>query len=427
MSLTVKKLNGDSTFYLTFSPTDQNYFPPSDIPLLGTFTILTDPWLTGDAPVYHPKFAVSKLNIPSCINHLSEIPPPNVVIISQDKPDHCHEATLRQLDPKLPHTIILAHPTAAKKIRKWEYFNPTKIHALPLYSDRKPESIVRFHLPSSAPDSSPGEVTIALLEKKGDMTGLHNAIGITYCRPHFSTPPTQYGIAISTPPLRDSDSSAANLPLYGSPFLETLPPTPPESPRRDSDTSSATSPLPDSTLSFFPRAHTSSMSSATSPLPDSTMSPFPRPQTSSMSSVLSYQPLYAPLKPKTLSVIYSPHGTPYSTLLPYITSHLIIKAALPLTLLMHSFDRVQNPWYLGGNISAGMPGGVEIAQNLLAKCWISAHDEEKEQSGLSLIRTTIRKYTVDEVKAFIEKDKKLAKMKMDIRALDCGEEIHLKA
>jgi len=74
-----------------------------------------------------------------------------------------------------------------------------------------------------------------------------------------------------------------------------------------------------------------------------------------------------------------------------------------------------------------MPGGVEIAQNLLAKCWISAHDEEKEQSGLSLIRTTIRKYTVDEVKTFIEKDKKLAKMKMDIRALDCGEEIHLKA
>ena len=117
----------------------------------------------------------------------------------------------------------------------------------------------------------------------------------------------------------------------------------------------------------------------------------------------------------------------YPHILPYATSHLLLSAALPLTLLLHSFDRVQNPWYLGGNISAGLPGGLEIAQNLLAKCWISAHDEEKETSGLSVGRVITRKYTVAEVKGMVEEGRKGGKVKVDVRALDCGESFVLRA
>lgn len=72
-------------------------------------------------------------------------------------------------------------------------------------------------------------------------------------------------------------------------------------------------------------------------------------------------------------------------------------AALPLTLLLHSFDRVNNPWWMGGNVATGLPGGVEIAQNLMARCWISAHDEEKVNTGISVKNVTKRKYTLEEV------------------------------
>jgi len=127
-----------------------------------------------------------------------------------------------------------------------------------------------------------------------------------------------------------------------------------------------------------------------------------------------------------MSVIYSPHGITYPILVPYVTSHLVSKAALPLTLLMHSFDRVQNPWYLGGNISAGMPGGLGIAQNLLAKCWISAHDEEKESSGVSIKKIVTSKYTVEEVRALAEEGRKGGKAGVDVRKLGCGEEVELR-
>ena len=79
-------------------------------------------------------------------------------------------------------------------------------------------------------------------------------------------------------------------------------------------------------------------------------------------------------------------------------------AALPLTLLLHSFDRVENPWYMGGNLAAGLPGGIEIAQNLMARCWISAHDEEKDNSGLSVMSVKTRKYTKEEVREMLRRE-----------------------
>lgn len=115
----------------------------------------------------------------------------------------------------------------------------------------------------------------------------------------------------------------------------------------------------------------------------------------------------------------------YPHILPYATSHLVTAAALPLTLLLHSFDRVQNPWYLGGNISAGSPGGLEIAQNLFAKYWISAHDEDKDNTGFGVGQVVTRKYSVEEVKRMVEEGRKGGKLKVDVRALACGESIVL--
>lgn len=124
-------------------------------------------------------------------------------------------------------------------------------------------------------------------------------------------------------------------------------------------------------------------------------------------------------------MIYSPHGVTYAHIKPYAIAHLVREAALPLTALLHSFDRVQNPWWLGGNISAGLPGGLEIAQNLLARAWISAHDEDKENSGFSVSSVKTRKYSVDEVRSLVENVN--TNVKTEVRVLDVGDEMVLKA
>ncbi len=281
-----------------------------------------------------------------------------MVLISQDKPDHCHEATLRQLSPDLKDAIILAVPAAAKKIKSWRYFDPSRVCALLPFSESTPNTITRIALPASTPLESPGEVTVAFMPAKRDLTGLHNAIGITY-----RAPSSQASISFS--------SSIS------------LPPTPPESPGSSDILASE-------------------------------------------SSTRSLQ------RPRTLSLIYSPHGVTYTHIKPYAISHLVREAALPLTALLHSFDRVQNPWWLGGNISAGLPGGLEIAQNLLARAWISAHDEDKENSGFSVSNIKTRKYTVDEVRALLHGDdprpnKGTGYVLTDVRVLDVGEEMVLMA
>jgi hypothetical protein len=113
---------------------------------------------------------------------------------------------------------------------------------------------------------------------------------------------------------------------------------------------------------------------------------------------------------KTLSVIYSPHGVAYDIIRPYATSHLVSESALPLTALLHSFDAVANPWWLGGNISAGSPGGVEIARNLYAKAYISAHDAEKDNRGWAVKLTQIVQSATEELKRLLEEGNQKKKL-----------------
>lgn len=225
--------------------------------------------------------------IPACIESLAELPVPDVVLISQEKTDHCHKETLLQLDPNCGATI-LGTPAAVKKIKGWKHFNPTTLHSLRPYDEQKEETVHRIALPPISSSGSLGEVTIANLSSRADLTGLHNAIGITYRAPSTTCE-------------------------------------------------------------------------------------------------------------ETISVLYSPHGVSYSIIESYASAHLQPLSALPLTALLHSFDRASNPWYLGGNICAGTPGGSEIARNLSVKHWISAHDERKADSGMAVKAIKFQRFERDEI------------------------------
>lgn len=410
MSLNVKHLNGDTTFLLTFSPKEQ----PSQLPYHqqppGTFSVLVDPWLSGPSTMWHPKFLSSKHTVASCISNLSHIPEPHVVLVSQDKPDHCHEATLRQLDPTSQSTVILAHPAAAKKIHAMKHFDPSRVHALPTYSDRKPDTVIRFYIPPISLGGLSGEATVAFIPAKLDVSGLHNAIGITYRPPSSKvTRPTNF--SLPNPPLNSTFDPPREAPRpQTAPY--SFPPTPPESPNQRISTissSTATASEASSPLS----AATSASTNTTAPSHSAS---------ASISSMYSFN-ASRPVPEKTLSLIYSPHGVPYSLIRPYASSHLVSTAALPLTALLHSFDRVENPWWLGGNVNAGLPGGVEIVQNLMAKYWISAHDEDKDNSGLSVKKVVTRKYNAEEVREMVAK----RKGGTGVVVLDCGEELKVKA
>jgi hypothetical protein len=192
MPLTIQSLNADSSFLLSFVP--------RATPTAQPFTVVLDPWLTGASHILHPKFALTKLNCAPAIDSLASLPHglPDLVLISQPKTDHCHEGTLRQLPARSSTTRIFAHPAAARKIRSWHHFAPEVVQSLRPY-DSKGTTITRVPIPPKpsddreevGPDTSstteeqmePGEMTIALLPAKHDMTGLHNAMGITYQAP----------------------------------------------------------------------------------------------------------------------------------------------------------------------------------------------------------------------------------------------------
>ncbi|KAH7095293.1 hypothetical protein FB567DRAFT_25651 [Paraphoma chrysanthemicola] len=333
MSLTIKSLNGDTSFLLIFSPPESPLSSPGLFP--GSFTILVDPWIVGPSIILNSIFSISEQKSQPCISNLKELEhEPDLILISQHKPDHCHEGTLRQL-PKDCESTILATPAAVKRIQSWDHFRPELVQPLPKYTEGVGKSIYRIVLPPPTPRGTCGEVTVSWLPAKRDLTGVHHAIGITY-RPPCTV------LSLRNP----------------GHYLD-LPMSPPATPR-----SAMT--LPSSPCTIVP-----------SPYND---------------------------REKTLSVIYSPHGVSFDTIRPYATSHLVSESALPLTALFHSFDCVENPWWLGGNISTGSPGGLEIAQSLYARAWISAHDADKNNRGLAVKQTRIGQFAVNEVKRMLEED-----------------------
>ncbi|KAI6093939.1 hypothetical protein F4821DRAFT_7800 [Hypoxylon rubiginosum] len=383
MALSVKHLNADASFLLSFEPIISEFAQGTVTPK--PFTILLDPWITGPSKVFHSKISIATHKHPACISSLSELPsPPDLVIISQHKSDHCNEATLRQLPASGSKTLILAEPTAARLIRSWKYFDQDKIRTIERWEDPRPtgkESVLRIPVPPAAPGGQAGEVTVAFIPQlKRDLVGLHAAIGITY------RPPPTHNLKVATPAItlplsppatpssqRTQASNATSTNTLAVPDAFLLPPTPPVSPHSLRSVQSASTLLP-------------------SPLRPNMNGHFPR--SVSQSHV---RPTTSNGTTRPISVLFSPHGISYEHLVPYVTSHLVSEAALPLTALLHCMDSITNPWWLGGNICAGVPAGAEIATKLGARVWISAHDGEKEVRGLATGMLKTKRWKREEV------------------------------
>ncbi|KAK3362902.1 hypothetical protein B0T25DRAFT_561954 [Lasiosphaeria hispida] len=379
MALTIKHLNDDASFLLTLEPLVSKSTPgPPPKP----YRILLDPWITGPSKVFHSKISIATPRDPACVSSLLELPEPDLVIISQDKTDHCNEATLKQLPPTGTNTIILAEPASARVIRGWKYFDRDRVLTIPRWEDPRitgRQSVVRIPLPPFL-GGEPGEITVAFIPQRRDIAGLHAAIAITY-RPPLPPPfplypargvhglltppatPKSYG---SQPHLRATYAEAGMGPSVSGPVSGLMPPTP-------------TSPIfPASPGHASLRSVRSAMSLSTT--------------RQSCYSTASQAALDRPL-----SVIFSPHGISYSSLHGYVTSHLISEAALPLTALLHCFDSVSNPWWLGGNILLGAPAGAETARKLGARAWFSAHDGDKKVKGVATNFLRTRRWRAEEV------------------------------
>ncbi|KAI0135226.1 hypothetical protein F4814DRAFT_14046 [Daldinia grandis] len=387
MALAIKNLNSDASFLLSFEPIIPEFAQRIITPK--PFTILLDPWITGPSKVFHSKISITTHIHPACISSLSELPsPPDLVIITQHKSDHCNEATLRQLPASGTNTIIVAEPAAARLIKSWKYFDQEKIRTIERWEDPRltgKQSVVRIPVPPVTTGGQGGEVTVAFIPQKRDLAGLHGAIGITYRPPPMhhlqlgiptiSKPPSPPATP-DTPTMQGSDMTLTNNSSTPNPFL--LPPSPPVSPRSLRSVQSASTLLPSP-------AHSSLNTSFARSVSQNHIRP--------ATSIGMVRPI---------SVLFSPHGISYDYIAPYVTSHLVAEAALPLTALLHCMDSVTNPWWLGGNISAGVPTGAEIAIRLGARIWLSAHDGEKDVRGLATTMLKTKRWRREEVEGALD-------------------------
>ncbi|KAF7542699.1 hypothetical protein G7Z17_g11351 [Cylindrodendrum hubeiense] len=426
MALTVKQLNGDTSFLLTLEPIGPC---PGGEP----FRILLDPWFPGPELVIEHDETYSKsyheYEEPLRIATVRELPEPDLVIISKDRSDHCNKATLKQLPRTNTKTVILAEPAAAKQIRSWKYFDKEMVISLQKWEDPRAagrETTTRVPVPPQHPGGDPGEVTISFITQKKDRWRVHTAVGITY-RPPPSRPLTFYRplltppVTPKPPPFRMGPRLPSPPPLSPMilhfkhkpdipPFPFPLPPTGHHQKRASYDTAMYPSAFPLPGTAFHKRGGSYDAAMSPSefrfPTPPNvlhkkrasydlamTLSPFPprptpppRPPSPSPPdsprlrrirsnrSIISVSPH---ARDRSISIIFSPHGITYQSLETYATTHLVAEAALPLTALLHCFDAVAGPWWLPGSINSGMPDGQKIATALGAKAWVSAHDARR--------------------------------------------------
>ncbi|KAK5699845.1 hypothetical protein LTR97_005977 [Elasticomyces elasticus] len=375
MSLTVEKLNEDTTFLFAFAPSFAPKSTKRKVP--GAFTILLDPWLEGASSILHPIFQLASHTHKSAIKSLADLKEqPDLVIISQDKPDHCHRESLCSL-PESTRTRILATPAAARTIRSWKHFHPDTLHVMPPYYPERAGVVTRIRLEPYTSSSSAGEITIANIVTKYDITGLHNAIGITY-RPPGSLLSAVGGETINLAELNRPATSPGALRKSRSDVRLTSTKSNPTTRGR-----SGSAPRPNF---LDPLGHSQSMPE------EPVLGPLELRRVDSKAEIIARRH-----KEKPLSILYTPHGLSLAALEPYLSHHLERIGALPLTALFHCMNSEQNPLFLGGLVARGAPGGVDIAAGLEARYWISAHDEVKELRGVSTMWIKSKRYSREEV------------------------------
>ncbi len=408
MALTVKQLNGDTTFLITFSPNFAPDHPAKRKRFPGDFTILLDPWLKGYSSIGHPSFQISHHTVEPEIASLKEIKEHvDLMVISQDKPDHCHRETLCSLS-KDKRIDILATPAAAKKILSWKYFDERRVFAIKPYHIADDSTVVRIPLTAYSSGSAAGEVTIANLATKLDVTGLHNAIGITY------QPPSTI-FTLNTQFERFEQGTNVRLSAHGI----ADPNRAPQRPR----TGSTSPPLERSNEEAIFEAAPGPTGSPLQRRRSGSGSP-PRPQKKTLRKAISHPYLKRPMtnddapkqKPradpghpqpppvnheKVLSLIYTPHGLSPMAVKPYVQTHLASLKALPVTALFHSMNVERNPWFMGGKVAAGAPGGLELVNATAARYWVGAHDEVKDNRGVATVFIKSKQYDVEDVKEML--------------------------
>jgi hypothetical protein len=88
--------------------------------------------------------------------------------------------------------------------------------------------------------------------------------------------------------------------------------------------------------------------------------------------------------------------------------------ALPLNALFHSFTQEQNLWFLGGLVVSGAPGGLELVKQFGAKWWLGAHDERKNNRGLSVRWIKTKEFAVEDVRDLVKTEG------LETRVVDIG-------
>jgi hypothetical protein len=118
---------------------------------------------------------------------------------------------------------------------------------------------------------------------------------------------------------------------------------------------------------------------------------------------------------KTYSILYSPHGLPFSSVEPVIKA-LTETAGHECLAILHNWDHIVLP--LLGDVNLGKEKGNQIVQAIKPKFWFRTHDELKEKEGLVGV---ILKRTREELDSVQE----LAGDAVTVRQLASGESVVL--
>ncbi|KAK6337438.1 hypothetical protein TWF730_002837 [Orbilia blumenaviensis] len=369
MPITLRHITADSTWLITLT---SPHNPPSHAP----FNILVDPWLVGPSEVWHPKFAQNHHTTPSSIPSLADLDPqPDVLLISQTKSDHCNEATCRQLDSKDAKLQVYAVPGADGIVKGWKHFDPVNVHRLRPYTSRKSGRVSRIPIYRTQVSDGSGDdnnKTDRGKDKGGELeedytfetdpsvAAVVELAFLPALKP-WEIPSIHIGLGITYTPMEGvSNKALPPSPPLTPPTTSLLHPTVPSAHQAPSTitlstvASNNTSLSPSSQLQSNPGNNTTDK-----PTHQDSPNRFPKKPSSSSKKKSTNLKQPGPKIALTDSLLYTPHGVPPSALTQYLSS-----LPLPLTAFLHCFVKVDNPKWLGGTVSSGLPNALKILSEL---------------------------------------------------------------
>lgn len=183
---TLTHLNADTTWLLQLPYTNKDARPRGR----SSFNILIDPWLRGRqsdvAFWFSSQWHVIRSSVETldqlneilriCETHNSEDDTVgysnfiDAVVVSHEFTDHCHKATLLELDPAVP---VFATRKAADLIRSWRHFDQV--------IEPRPFSSENADWRKSSHESLPSWVGISRMITQNDALYYHSAIMIAFC------------------------------------------------------------------------------------------------------------------------------------------------------------------------------------------------------------------------------------------------------